>query len=158
MPTYRMTLGIDENQLRLSLGQELRAALELHGLRSGEEVELHVMPQGLHICRAGEPPELWRRIAVHAYDLAEIAAGLEKLGAEIRRTSGDEPAERFEAEALAAVQCAVLDHLEPTLESLVLLITPPDLRGELARLQTAARSQSLRTVLKTNLERSSSSQ
>ena len=153
MPTYRLTLGIVENQLRLPLGQEIRAALESHGLRPGDEVDLNVVWQGLQVRRAGEPPELWRRIALRAYDLAELTAGLEALGAEIRKTSGEEPAEAFKAEALVALQCAVLDHLDPALESLVLLVAPPDLRGELARLQNAYRSQSLRTVLEATLER-----
>lgn len=153
MPTYRLTLGIVENQLRLPLGEEIRAALESHGLRPGDEVDLNVVWQGLHVRRAGEPPELWRRIALHAYDLAELTAALEALGAEIRKTSGEEPEEAFEAEALVALQCAVLDHLDPALESLVLLVAPPDLRGELARLQSAVRNQSLRTVLQTTLER-----
>ena len=153
MPTYRLTLGIVENQLSLPLGQEIREALTAHGLRPGDEVDLNVVWQGLHVRRAGEPLELWRRIALHAYDLAELTAGLETLGAEIRKTSGDEPAEGFEAEALAALQCAVLDHLDPALESLVLLVAPPDLRGELARIQSTLRSQSLRLLLETTLER-----
>lgn len=153
MPTYRLTLGIVENQLRLPLGQEIRGALESHGLRDGDEVDLSVVWQGLHVRRAGEPPELWRRIALHAYDLAGLTAGLETLEAEIRKTSGEEPAAEFEAEALVALQCAVLDHLDPALESLVLLVAPPDRRGELARLQNAVRRRSLRTVLETTLER-----
>lgn len=157
MPTYRLTLGIVESQLRVPLGPEIRAELELHGLRDGDEVDLNVVRQGLRIRRAGEPLELWRQIALHAYDLTELTAGLEVLGTEIREASGEEPAAEFEAEALVALQCAVLDHLDPALESLVLLVAPPDRRGELARLQNAIRRQSLRTVLETTLEREPSS-
>lgn len=152
MPTYRMTLGIVGNQLRLPLGREIRKVLESHGLRQGEEVDLDVAWRGLRLRLAGEPPELWRRIAFQAYDLAQVTAGLETLEAAIREATVEETAAGFEANALAALQCAVLDHLDPALESLVLLVAPPDLRGELARLQSAFRSQSLRSILRSALE------
>lgn len=147
MRTYRLTLGIVGNQLRLPLGREIRKALESHGLRHGDEVELDLVWSGLRLRHAGEPPELWRRIAFQAFDLAKVTAGLETLEAEIRTKFGEEPTADFEAGALAALQCAIMDHLDPALESLVLLVAPPGVRGELKRLQSAFRSQSLRAVL-----------
>ena len=157
MPTYRLPLGIVGNQLRLPLGREIRKVLESHGLRHGDEVDLDVAWRGLHLRLAEEPHELWRRIAFQAYDLAKVTAGLETLEAQIRETAGEEPAADFEADALAALQCAVMDHLDPALESLVLLVAPQEVRGELERLQSAFRSQSLRSILRSTLERGPSS-
>jgi hypothetical protein len=157
MPTYRLTLGIVENQLCLPLGPEVREALQSHGLRDGDEVDLSVVWQGLRLQRAGEPLELWRRIALHAHDLAGLTADLETLGLEIREGSGEGPEAAFEEEALVALQCAVVDRLDPALESLVLLVAPPDFRGELARLQSAVRRHSLHLFLQNRLEREPSS-
>jgi hypothetical protein len=157
MPTYRLPLGIISNQLCLPLGREIRKVLESHGLHHGDKVDLDVAWRGLHLRLVEEPPEIWRRIAIQAYDLAKVTARLETLEAEIRETAGEEPAVAFEADALAALQCAVMDHLDPALESLVLLVAPPDLRGELTKLQSAFRSQSLRSILRSTLERGPSS-